>query len=64
MTPKQRELYQRTFGRMDAEEIEELLHEWHDEGGCEATCEHGCWVEPDGACEHGAESWLRALGWI
>lgn len=25
-------------------------------GGCEAT--DGCWVEPDGVCEHGHPSWL------
>ncbi len=31
----------------------EQLAEWESEGGCEAT--DGCWVEPDGVCEHG---WL------
>ncbi len=29
----------------------EQLAEWESEGGCEAT--DGCWVEPDGVCEHG-----------
>jgi hypothetical protein len=38
------------------------LERWMDEGGCEAT--DGCWVEPDGRCEHGKESWLLVLGWI
>lgn len=35
------------------------LIEWFEEGGCEAT--DGCWVEPDGHCEHGCPSWLLAL---
>ena len=39
-----------------------MLQEWEDEGGCEAT--DGCWVEPDGECEHGCQSWLLALGMI
>jgi len=42
---------------------EEDLKEWHNEGGgCEAI--DGCWVDPDGQCEHGYDSWLVALGWI
>jgi hypothetical protein len=32
------------------------------EGGCEAL--DGCWVEPDGTCEHGEPSWLLRLGYI
>jgi hypothetical protein len=40
----------------------EQLEEWMDEGGCEAT--DGCWVEPDGTCEHGKPSWLIVLGLI
>jgi hypothetical protein len=40
----------------------ETLMEWEEEGGCEAT--DGCWVEPDGACEHGCQSWLLVLGLI
>ncbi len=35
---------------------------WEDEGGCEAT--DGCWVEPDGRCHHGHDSWLIVLGLI
>jgi hypothetical protein len=54
----------------DAEEDEdeprvpsiEQLEEWMAEGGCEAT--DGCWVEPDGQCEHGKRSWLLVLGMI
>ncbi len=39
------------------------LEEWmSDEGGCEAT--DGCWVEPDGYCEHDKPSWLIVLGLI
>ena len=39
------------------------LEQWmSDDGGCEAT--DGCWVEPDGTCEHGCQSWLLELGAI
>lgn len=40
----------------------EQLREWESEGGCEAT--DGCWVEPDGYCEHGCPSWMIVLGLI
>ncbi|MFC1976524.1 hypothetical protein ACFLXQ_09010 [Chloroflexota bacterium] len=40
------------------------LTEWEAEGGCEAACPHGCWVEPDGTCSHGQPSWLLKLGLI
>ena len=41
----------------------ETLREWmEEESGCEAL--DGCWVEPDGKCEHGYVSWLRSLGMI
>jgi hypothetical protein len=40
----------------------DMLEEWESEGGCEAT--DGCWVEPDGHCEHGRESWMLFLGYI
>ena len=40
----------------------ETLEEWESDGGCEAT--DGCWVEPDGTCEHGRRSWLLVLGLI
>jgi hypothetical protein len=42
----------------------ETLMEWEAEGGCEAACPHGCWVEPDGTCSHGNPSWLLRLGLI
>lgn len=38
------------------------LEEMASEGIAQAT--DGCTVEPDGICQHGAESWLIALGWI
>jgi hypothetical protein len=41
---------------------EDQLREWSCGGGCEAI--DGCWVEPDGICEHGQPSWLLRLGLI
>ena len=41
---------------------DEQLMEWMMDSGCEAT--DGCWVEPDGTCEHGKKSWLLELGMI
>lgn len=41
----------------------ETLEEWNNDGGCE-TVGCGCWVEPDGTCEHGRPSWLMAMGMI
>ena len=38
------------------------LEEWMNDCGCESI--DGCWVEPDGQCQHGLDSWLVALGWI
>ncbi len=38
----------------------EELQEWVLNGECEAT--DGCWVEPDGICNHGYVSWLLYLG--
>jgi hypothetical protein len=39
------------------------LERWvHEGGGVYAV--DGCWVEPDGVCEHGSESWLLRLGLI
>ena len=40
----------------------EDMKAWEEEGGCEAT--DGCWVEPDGVCQHGYPSWLLYLGLI
>jgi len=41
--------------------IEELM-KWEFEGGCYTP--DGCWVEPDGTCEHGEKSWLLIYGMI
>jgi len=38
------------------------IEDWDADGGCEAT--DGCWVEPDGVCEHGHPSWMLRLGLI
>lgn len=40
----------------------EEFEEWMEECGCEAT--DGCWVEPDGTCEHGHPSWLLYFNMI
>ena len=50
----------RTVG-YTAPDIEELVM-WAEEGGSETPC--GCWVEPDGICEHGHKSWLLIMGMI
>jgi hypothetical protein len=42
--------------------LEELQRQVEEDGGCEAT--DGCFVEPDGTCDHGQPSWLLALGLI
>ena len=42
--------------------LEELQRQLEEDGGCEAT--DGCFVEPDGYCEHHQPSWLLALGLI
>ena len=39
--------------------IDRIL-EWMTEGGCEAT--DGCWVEFDGTCPHGCNSWALEMG--
>ena len=39
------------------------VEEWLEEGkGCEAT--DGCWVELNGTCEHGCQSWMLKMGLI
>ena len=35
------------------------LERWSSNCGCKTP--DGCWVEPDGECEHGYPSWLLAL---
>jgi hypothetical protein len=48
--------------RMRRPSLEELQHQVEEDGGCEAT--DGCFVEPDGYCEHQRPSWLLARGLI
>ena len=48
--------------RMRRPSLEELQRQLEEDGGCEAT--DGCFVEPDGTCDHGQPSWLLALGLI
>lgn len=51
------------WGRLYGEKPDfETLEGWEEAGGAEAV--DGCWVEPDGVCEHGAPSWLLVLGLI
>jgi len=38
------------------------LERWDMDGGCETL--DGCWVEPDGVCPHGFNSWMLELGYI
>jgi len=45
----------------DEPDLEDLM-EQDGEGGCDAS--DGCWVEPDGTCEHGHPSWMLRLGLI
>jgi hypothetical protein len=52
----------REVNRMRRPSLEELQRQLEEDGGCEAT--DGCWVEPDGSCDHGQPSWLLALGLI
>jgi hypothetical protein len=54
------ELVVETFGTSNLDDIIEQLEEWGRDGGCEAT--DGCWVEPDGVCQHRKPSWMIALG--
>jgi len=61
--------------KLQAPDLETLLEWMMDDGGCEATdtctcaalrgmCRCGCWVEPDGICPHGCQSWFLVLGLI
>jgi hypothetical protein len=43
-------------------DLEKLIGWFTEDDGCEAT--DGCWVEPDGTCQHGYQSWLVVLGLI
>jgi len=45
-------------GSLDIFDLEAMM----EEGGAETA--DGCWVEPDGRCEHGFASPLLVLGYI
>ncbi|MCG3209261.1 MAG: hypothetical protein FOGNACKC_02882 [Anaerolineae bacterium] len=72
MAEEQRELLgnRSDFGQQEPTEVLleppsiEQLMQWEWEGCCEAACEFGCVVEPDGTCEHGKPSWLLEMGLI
>ena len=44
--------------RMRRPSLEEPQRQVEEDGGCEAT--DGCFVEPDGTCDHRQPSWLLA----
>jgi len=56
-------MYENWQSKLDAQnldqeawpDIDEIIT-WEREGGCYTPC--GCWVEPDGHCEHGIPSWM------
>jgi hypothetical protein len=39
----------------------EFIEEYRYESVVPACCSHGCFVEPDGTCEHGNQSFLMEL---
>ena len=59
---RQTEPNRKEVNRMRRPSLEELQRQVEEEGGCEAT--DGCFVEPDGYCEHQQPSWLLVLGLI
>lgn len=42
--------------------IEQIMQWSWESSGCEAT--DGCWVEEDGTCEHGHQSWILVMGLV
>lgn len=48
--------------KLQAPDLETLIEWMVDDGGCEST--DGCWVEPDGICPHGCQSWFLVMGLI
>jgi len=54
--------YKLKDGTMVRPPASEELVEGMEEGGCKTP--DGCWVEPDGTCQHGYPSWLIILGMI
>jgi hypothetical protein len=54
----------RNLPRPEPPDLDTLMRWMHDDGGCEAACPYGCWVEADGRCPHGKPSWLIVMGLI
>lgn len=44
----------------DMPSLKEMEAWMSEDGGCEAL--DGCWVEVDGTCPHGKQSWMLVLG--
>lgn len=60
--PEVREKLKKRYSTDHVPSFEEIESWVLEDGGCEAT--DGCWVEPDGTCPHGCDSWLLVLGLI
>lgn len=58
----EKKLYEQGLGIMEPEPSLDELIRWENDAGCYTPC--GCWVEPDGHCDHGIPSWLIILGFI
>ena len=56
------EKFDEDYPPVDAPPDVEEVAGWLSEGGC--YCPDGCWVEPDGQCTHGLDSWALILGLI
>ena len=65
MIPEQRQAIRDDLrvGRIHKPSMSDV-ERWMFDGGCEAACPDGCWVEPDGTCPHGRPSWLLVFGLI
>ena len=40
------------------------LEEWFNDSGCPCSGECECWIEHDGICENGFQSWFLVMGLI
>jgi hypothetical protein len=60
--PEQLDGVESSNGYTERPDLDTLIEWLIEDAGCEAT--DGCWVEPDGTCPHGHQSWLLVLGLI
>jgi hypothetical protein len=60
--PEQEKVSEVPGGQTEQPDLETLIEWFTEDAGCEAT--DGCWVEPDGTCQHGHQSWFLVLGLI